>query len=66
MANPLARSLTSSDHYENFPVASILVPARLRRPGAAVLEIDDEDPVFEHLEYTSFAREYDLPRASGQ
>ena len=43
-----------------------VVPARLRRPGAAVLEIDDEDPVFEHLEYTSFAREYDLPRASGQ
>lgn len=43
-----------------------VVPARLRRPGAAVLEIDDEDPAFEHLEYTSFAREYDLPRASGQ
>ena len=43
-----------------------VMPARLRRPGAAVLEIDDEDPVFEHLEYTSFAREYDLPRASGQ
>ena len=43
-----------------------VVPARLRRPGAAVLEIDDEDPVFEHLEYTSFAREFDLPRASGQ
>jgi len=26
----LARPLTSSDHYENFPVASLLVPARLR------------------------------------
>ena len=30
MTAALARSLTSSDHYENFPVASILVPARLR------------------------------------
>jgi hypothetical protein len=43
-----------------------VVPARLRRPGAAVLEIDDEDPVFEHLEYTSLRREFHLPRASGQ
>ncbi|CAN5452526.1 membrane protein [soil metagenome] len=43
-----------------------VVPARLRRPGAAVLEIDDEDPVFEHLEYVPFSREYDLPRAAGQ
>lgn len=43
-----------------------VVPARLRRPGAVVLEIDDEDPVFEHLDYATFAREYDLPRASGQ
>lgn len=43
-----------------------VVPARLRRPGSVVLEIDDEDPIFEHLEYTTFAREYDLPRASGQ
>ncbi|MGV0744888.1 divisome protein SepX/GlpR [Mycolicibacterium sp. XJ870] len=43
-----------------------VVPARLRRPGSAVLEIDDEDPVFEHLDYAPFAREYDLPRASGQ
>ena len=43
-----------------------VVPARLRRPGAAVLEIDDEDPVFEHLEYTTFAGEFDLPRAAGQ
>ncbi len=30
MASALARSLGSSDHYENFPVASVLVPARLR------------------------------------
>ena len=43
-----------------------VVPARLRRPGAVVLEIDDEDPIFEHLDYAAFAREYDLPRASGQ
>lgn len=43
-----------------------VVPARLRRPGSVVLEIDDEDPIFEHLEYASFAREYDLPRAAGQ
>lgn len=43
-----------------------VVPSRLRRPGAAVLDIDDEDPIFEHLEYTSFSRHYDLPRAAGQ
>lgn len=27
-----------------------VVPSRLRRPGAVVLEIDDEDPIFTHLE----------------
>jgi hypothetical protein len=43
-----------------------VVPARLRRPGSVVLEIDDEDPIFEHLDYAPFAREYDLPRAAGQ
>jgi hypothetical protein len=47
-----------------------LVPARLRRPGAVVLEIDDEDPTFEHLDYAPYARDYgwhrDLPRAVGQ
>ncbi|MCK0172830.1 gephyrin-like molybdotransferase receptor GlpR [Mycolicibacterium sp. F2034L] len=43
-----------------------VVPARLRRPGAAVLEIDDEDPAFEHLDEVAFARRYDLPRAAGQ
>lgn len=43
-----------------------VVPSRLRRPGAAVLDIDDEDPIFEHLEYGRLAREYDLPRAAGQ
>jgi len=43
-----------------------VVPARLRRPGAAVLDIDDEDPVFEHLDEVAFSRRYDLPRAAGQ
>jgi hypothetical protein len=47
-----------------------VVPSRLRRPGAVVLEIDDEDPVFEHLDYAPYAREYawhgDMPRAAGQ
>jgi hypothetical protein len=28
-----------------------LVPARLRRPGAVVVEVDDEDPAFEHLDH---------------
>ena len=28
-----------------------VVPSRLRRPGSVVLEIDDEDPIFEHLDY---------------
>ncbi len=36
MASSLARPLTSSDHYENFPVASIAVPARLRPPIVAL------------------------------
>jgi hypothetical protein len=43
-----------------------VVPSRLRQPGAAVLEIDDEDPIFEHLEYRPAARRYDMPWASGQ
>jgi hypothetical protein len=45
-----------------------VVPSRLQRPGAVVLEIDDEDPMFEHLDYAPYAREYswDLPRAAGQ
>ncbi|MFN8088719.1 MAG: gephyrin-like molybdotransferase receptor GlpR [Mycobacterium sp.] len=43
-----------------------VVPSRLRRPGAAVLDIDDEDPIFEHLDEVGFARHYDLPRAAGQ
>ncbi len=47
-----------------------VVPSRLRRPGAVVLEIDDEDPIFEHLDDAMPARVYgwsrDLPRAVGQ
>jgi hypothetical protein len=47
-----------------------VVPARLRRPGAVVLEIDDEDPIFEHLDYDVPVRTFgwprDLPRAVGQ
>lgn len=43
-----------------------VVPARLRRPGSVVLEIDDEDPIFEHLDYAPFARHFDLPHAAGQ
>lgn len=43
-----------------------VVPSRLRRPGSVVLDIDDEDPAFEHLDYVPFTREYDLPRAAGQ
>lgn len=44
-----------------------VTPARLRRPGAVVLEIDDEDPIFEHLDYApAVHRQYDLPRAAGQ
>ena len=43
-----------------------VVPSRLRRPGSVVLEIDDEDPIFEHLDHAPFARHYDLPRAAGQ
>ena len=42
------------------------VPSRLRRPGAVVLEIDDEDPIFEHLDRVPGPMDYHLPRASGQ
>ncbi|WP_118915610.1 divisome protein SepX/GlpR [Mycobacterium shigaense] len=47
-----------------------VVPSRLRRPGAVVLEIDDEDPIFEHLDYAMpqqhFGWSRELPRAVGQ
>ena len=63
-AERLARSrlgVENTDDHE-FDV----VPSRLRRPGSVVLEIDDEDPIFEHLDYAPFARDFDLPRAAGQ
>jgi hypothetical protein len=43
-----------------------VVPARLRRPGSVVLEIDDEDPIFEHLDDAPFAADFGLPRAAGE
>ncbi len=47
-----------------------VVPSRLRRPGAVVLEIDDEDPIFEHLDNAGAMRTFgwprDLPRAVGE
>lgn len=43
-----------------------VVPSRLKRPGAVVLDIDDEDPIFEHLDEVAYTRRYDLPRAAGQ
>jgi hypothetical protein len=47
-----------------------VVPSRLRRPGAVVLEIDDEDPIFEHLENAMAMRTFgwprDMPRAVGE
>ncbi|WP_319446716.1 MULTISPECIES: gephyrin-like molybdotransferase receptor GlpR [unclassified Mycobacterium] len=42
-----------------------VVPSRLRRPGSVVLEIDDEDPIFEHLDHPAY-EEYHLARASGE
>ncbi|MCG5430972.1 hypothetical protein LV457_01500 [Mycobacterium sp. MYCO198283] len=43
-----------------------VTPSRLRRPGAIVLEIDDEDPIFEHLDAVEVPVEYPLPQAAGQ
>jgi hypothetical protein len=43
-----------------------VTPSRLRRPGTAVLEIDDEDPIFEHLDYAPGPLDYHLPRAAGE
>lgn len=41
------------------------LPPRLRRPGAVVVEIDDEDPSFFELDEYGPAEEVELPRASG-
>ena len=40
--------------------------SQYQRAGAVVLDIDDEDPVFEHLDEVAYSRRYDLPRAAGQ
>lgn len=44
-----------------------LIPARLRRPGAVVLEVDDEDPEFDILDHCEerLIRQ-DMARASGE
>ncbi|PMC63348.1 hypothetical protein CJ204_00520 [Corynebacterium xerosis] len=43
------------------------VPERLRRPGAVVVELDDEDPDFADLPYATFEfPEEDIRRAAGQ
>jgi uncharacterized membrane protein len=56
-----ARLGVENTHDPEFDV----VPSRLRRPGAVVLEIDDEDPVFEHLDYATY-EEYYMAKAAGQ
>ena len=60
----LARSRLGVENTEDHTFE--VVPSRLRRPGAVVLEIDDEDPDFEHLDHASAPDEYDLPKAAGQ
>jgi hypothetical protein len=60
----MARSRLGVENTEDHDLD--VVPSRLRRPGAAVLDIDEEDPVFEHLDSVAFARGFDLPRAAGQ
>jgi len=62
-AQRMARSRlgVENTHDSEFDV----VPSRLRRPGSVVLEIDDEDPIFEHLEYATY-EDYYLARAAGQ
>lgn len=43
------------------------IPQRLRRPGAVVVELDDEDPVFADLPYGEYEPHYDddLRRVAG-
>jgi hypothetical protein len=44
-----------------------LIPSRLRRPGAVVLEVDDGDPAFDHLDhYEEVPMQSEMRRASGQ
>lgn len=43
------------------------IPERLRRPGAVVVELDDEDPDFADLPYATYEfPEEDIRRAAGQ
>ncbi|MFC3850216.1 gephyrin-like molybdotransferase receptor GlpR [Corynebacterium hansenii] len=43
------------------------IPERLRRPGAVVVELDDEDPDFADLPYSTYeSPEQDIRRAAGQ
>ena len=42
------------------------MPSRLRRHGSVALEIDDEDPIFEQLDFLPGSMGYHLPRAAGQ
>jgi hypothetical protein len=42
------------------------MPSRLRRHGSVALEIDDEDPIFEQLDYAAGSMGYHLPKAAGQ
>lgn len=43
------------------------IPERLRRPGAVVVELDDEDPDFADLPYSTYEfPEEDIRRAAGQ
>lgn len=50
MARKVRADRREQDRREDDPETGD-VPARLRRPGGVVLEIDDEDPAFEHLEH---------------
>lgn len=62
----MQRMARSGVGVQNAPDRSYDMRSRLHQPGAAVLEIDDEDPAFEHLDYVPGPMEYHLPKAAGQ
>ena len=62
----MQRMARSGVGVQNAPDRSYDMRSRLHQPGAAVLEIDDEDPTFEHLDYVPGPMEYHLPKAAGQ
>jgi hypothetical protein len=62
----MARMARSRAGVQNAADRDYDMPSRMRQPGAAVLEIDDEDPIFEHLDYAPGPMEYHLPKAAGQ